>query len=186
MDTPVIVDPASPATLTVVSPVDDRPALLESKLPDEYHAVYKLRLQGVAVAEIAKRHNIDRTTVWRWCKLIESEFIDYLEKSPTFNIVAEQFKRLRETEEENRKAAACAKSERAKALFLAGALKCVEAQNDLLLNVGVFERAPERLFKVVANVKPTARQEEAEKLDAQTREERIARIHEMIARASWV
>ena len=40
-------------------------------------------------------------------------------------------------------------------MMLAQALKAVQAQNDLLLDTGIFERAPDRLFKVVASVKPT-------------------------------
>lgn len=182
----VIVDPVSPATLTVVSPVDDRPALLESKLPDEYHAVYKLRLQGVAVAEIAKRHNIDRTTVWRWCKAVEREFADYIEQTPVANIIYEQLMRLRDIEQEQRKAAANPTYEKNKVGFLSEARKSVEAQNKLLFDCGIFEKAPERQYKIVANVKPSARQEEADKLDSQTRQERIARIMEMIGRATWV
>jgi hypothetical protein len=163
---------------------DDIPALCETRLPDEWSRAYSLRLQGMPAGEIAEKFGVCRESIWRWCKAIEKEYLDYLEKNPQFNIVGEQFKRLRDLEEENRKAATAAKSERAKAMFLANAMKAITAQNDLLLDVGIFERAPERLFKVVATVKPIDPQELESKASNRTREEIVSELIDRLGRST--
>ena len=162
----------------------DSPALLETKLPDDWHKAYSFRLQGMPVGEIAQKFGVERTSIWRWAKAVETEFLDYLEQTPQFNIISEQFKRLRDLEELNRQAAAAAKSERAKAMFLQNAMKAITAQNDLLLDVGIFERAPERLFKVVQTMKPIDTEQIAQKQSNRTREEIVASLIQQLNRAT--
>src|SRR5262245_54353734 len=112
------VDPAPPipAPAATSAPAPEPPGLLESALPRDYHQAYKLRLAGIAVAEIAAKFGKDQTTIWRWCKAVENEYVNYLETTPTFNMVAEQLKRLRDIEEECRRAAANERSGRARAM----------------------------------------------------------------------
>jgi hypothetical protein len=157
------------------------PAMVETKLPDSHNQAYKLRLQGMAVGDIAAQFGVCRETIWRWCKLVEQEFLRQLETTPAFNIIAEQFKRLRDLEEENRTAAAGAKSERAKAMFYAVALKALQAQNELLLDVGILDRAPDKLFSVVTNARPQPQQVPREH---RSREQLINDLLDKLSRAT--
>lgn len=160
---------------------DHSPALVETKLPDSHNQAYKLRLQGMAVGDIAAKFGVCRETIWRWCKLVEQEFLRQLETTPAFNIIAEQFKRLRDLEEENRQAAAGAKSERAKAMFFAVALKALQAQNELLLDVGILDRAPDKLFSVVTNARP---QPDKVPREHRSRQELISDLVDKLSRAT--
>jgi transposase-like protein len=159
----------------------DSPALVETKLPDSHNQAYKLRLQGMAVSDIAARFGVCRETIWRWCRAVADEFTRQLETTPAFNIIAEQFKRLRDLEEENRTAAAGAKSERAKAMFFAVALKALQAQNELLLDVGILDRAPDKLFSVVTNARP---QPEKVPREHRSRQELISDLVDKLSRAT--
>ena len=59
---PQVLIPAAPA---------ETPALVQTELSDNYHEAYRMRLQGVAVGEIAARFGKDRATIWRWAKAVE-------------------------------------------------------------------------------------------------------------------
>lgn len=200
MDTNVIepaiapVDPAPP-----VLPVDpdsllaaafpdpagpDLPALVETTLPDSFHQCYRLKLAGVPVTEIASRFGIDRTTVWRHCRAVEQEFADQLEKSPQFNILALEIKRLTDLEEQLRDKATHCKSERAAVMALAAAAKTAEMRQKLLLDTGILDREPSKMYQAILNIKqPDKRSDDESK--AFDRADTISRLIEKAGKSVW-
>ena len=164
-----------PASVETIKSVDT-PSLLESSLPDSYHAAFKMKLAGVPVSEIAAKLGIDRTTVWRHCREVEREFAAALESSPQFNMLALEVKRLCDLEEINRTEAAKAKSERSRAMLLNNALKCCQVRQQLLLDTGIFDRVASKMFQAIVNLKPVDPKELESKQSNRTREEIVAEL----------
>jgi predicted DNA-binding protein (UPF0251 family) len=169
----------SPATVSQTIPE----SLLETALDPEYHEAYKLRLSGMPVHEIAKKLGVDRTTIWRRCREVEREFASQLEKTPQFNILAVEIKRLIDLEELSRQFADNSKSERAKALHIGNAIKACQARQKLLLDAGVLEREPTKIFSAIVDLK-TASQNKKKPGELRSREELIEDVIRKLGNAT--
>ena len=162
----------------------DETGLVGSSLPDYFHEIWLARLRGERVGALADKYKCDRTTIWRKTKAVQDEFARHLEKSSAFNIVSEIYARLRSLEEENRLAASTEKSGRAKSLLLKNCQTCLTAQADLLMSVGILEKSPERIYKIVQTMRPIDTEQIAQKQSNRTREEMVRELIDRLGRAT--
>jgi len=144
----------STATIPAPAPTTEN-TLPESKLPDEYHDCCKLKMAGIRINEIAKRKGIHRTTVRRRILAVEQEAREHIAQEPAINILCREIQRQTDLEEQARQAALNTRSERMKDAFLNTARRCATARTNLLLAVGILPKAPEQVFRVTADMKPT-------------------------------
>lgn len=126
-----------------------------SKLPDEFHETMKLKLAGVPTKEISKRMKIDRTTVYRRCAAVEQEFVEYLEGSTSFSIIACELQRLDKIESAAWEMAEQTKSDRQKDAALNTARRAIMARMNIYLKSGLVDQAPERIYQQILSLKPS-------------------------------
>lgn len=150
--------PAPPAWLTTAqqtAPGQVPEAIgYASKLPDEFHETMRLKLSGVPTNEIARRQGIDRTTVYRRCSQVEQEFTQYLEGQTSFSIIAVELQRLNRIEDAAMKIVETTASDRVRDASLNTARKAIMARMDIYLKSGLVDQVPERIFQLIANLKP--------------------------------
>jgi hypothetical protein len=113
-----------------------------------------MKLSGLPINEIAARQGIDRVTVWRRCKAVETEAVLQLSEEPVFNQIAREVARLTDLEEKSRQAAEKTKSDRAKIGYLGEARRAATARQALLIGVGLYPKAPEQVFRINATLRP--------------------------------
>ena len=162
METEIVTVPVVAASTAIAaSPAN------ESSLPKQYHEAYRMKLSGQSIQDIADTFSVDRVTIWRWCKAVEAEAVSQLADEPVLNIIAREVSRLTDLEEQTRAGAANTKSDRSKAMFLSEARRAAVSRQNLLIATGIIPKAPDQIFRVTADLKPTDKVE--------TPEERLSR-----------
>lgn len=154
MDTQTTLALPAPAPTPATPATPQKPELPESQLDRRFHEAYRQKLAGRKMQEIADSFGVDRSTVWRWCRQVETEALQQLADEPVFNHIVREANRLTDVEEQAREAALNAKSDRAKVMFLGEARRAAVSRQNLLVTTGIFPKAPEQIYRITANLKP--------------------------------
>ena len=172
----------SPTVVTALQQVQSPPN--ESSLPKQYQDAYRMKLAGRAMQEIADTFSVDRSTIWRWCRQVEAEAQSQLADEPVLNIIAREVARLTDLEEQARQGAGNSKSDRAKAMYLSEARRAAVSRQNLLTTTGIIPKAPDQIFRVTADLKPS---EVIESPDERLpREEAIQQLIEKMQRSRFL
>ncbi|TWT31105.1 hypothetical protein KOR34_44790 [Posidoniimonas corsicana] len=146
--------PAVPSVVTALEALGDPPKDFEgSKLTEQHHRIYRARLAGKPVREIAQAEGVDPSTVWRKCKAVEAEASEQYSK-PVLNILTEELARLTDLEQQARQLAESSKSDRAKQAYLGEARRSATARQHLLVTTGILPKSPEKIYQVIADNRP--------------------------------
>lgn len=141
--------------ITALESAGDPPTEPEqgSKLTEQHHRIYRARLAGKPVKEIAEAEGIDPSTVWRKCKAVEAEAGERYTQ-PVLNILTEELNRLTDLEQQARQLAETSKSDRAKQAYLGEARRAATARQGLLVTTGILPKSPEKIYQVIADNRP--------------------------------
>lgn len=164
-----------PAPPTTPALVEVEPVPFRSSLPDEWHETMKLKLQGVATKEIARRMQCDRTTVYRRCEAVKAEYLTALEGTPKLNIIAESLQRLELIYAKAMQEHDSSASGRVRDASLNTARRAANDMMSIYLQTGIVERAPDRHYQTVLQLKPSDLKPEGQEI-TKTREETIAEL----------
>jgi len=124
--------------------------------------VYRRRLAGEKVEDLAEEFGVHRRTVWRWCKMHEEQARQELEDTPRMTIISEEIAKFQADERNYRQRAQDADNEKTRIEYLKLAGRAQADRIALLFKAGVLESAPEKLFQAVATVNPDAMTKETE------------------------
>ena len=153
-----------PPKIELIAPSD--PELASMPVEDRGEFLYGLRIKGFKVDQLAKRYKVDRSTIYRWIKDYMQAFRDDFEQQTKADILTEELVFLEHLQEvslyEMQRAdydeptgakTSSVDSKMVKLNFLKAVLQIRQTRQNLLLNIGILPKQPERIYHKMADEK---------------------------------